>query len=195
MLIGAAVFIVTNLVFWGAITLNIPDFSWPTATLLSLPFTFIVGQLAEGLAAWKGKATPQAAAARGAALGLGLAIVLIVTQFFGTLYIQTSDWVYTSLMALGMTVIGAALTIVGDLAPSVALELVGAINAERRRAAMGPVMAATAAPAMSPTTAPADMPATDAGRSVSSVVAGAGRRSKSPKAGSAEPRNHRSVWS
>ncbi len=194
-MIGAAAFIVTNIAFWGAISLNVPDFSWPTATLLSLPFAFIVGQLAEGLAAWKGKAKPQMAALRGAVLGLGVAIVLIVTQFFGTLYIQPSDWPYAMLMALGMLVIGAALTVVGDLAPSVALELVGAVRAVPHHAAVTSASAEETSTLADATPAPIDAAPVAAQRTIPSVVAAVGRRGKSTRARPAEPRNRRSVWS
>jgi hypothetical protein len=130
-LIGAAAFILSNLVFWVAVTMNKPDFSWPTTTLLSLPFAFIVGQLAEGLAAAKNKVRLPVVALRGALLGLGLTVVMVTTQFFGTIYVQPADWLYVGVIGLGIVASGTALTIVGDLAPGAAIGLAAAIRMGR----------------------------------------------------------------
>ncbi len=126
---GAAAFLATNIAAWVLITLSVPHFSWPTATLLTFPFTFIVGQLAEGLAAWRSRLSSRNAAIRGAALSLVISLVFVVTQFFGTLAIQASDFFYALVFMVTMVAAGTAITVLSRMAPDTALELVAALRA------------------------------------------------------------------
>ncbi|MHB8928604.1 MAG: hypothetical protein ACYC9Q_13315 [Bacillota bacterium] len=184
-MIGAAAFLVTNIVTWGIITLGAPHFSWPTATLLTFPFTFIVGQLAEGLAAWKSKAKLRDAFIRGAMLALTIDIIFTATQFFGTLHIQASDSFAVISVGVLLVAAGGALTLLGDLAPTIAAELVAEVKAERslrqwsyREAVVADAAAARAGSARLPVIPVASAPPKP-------EAASKGR----------PPTSHRSVWS
>lgn len=130
-MIGAAAFIATNVITWLLLTLSVPDLSWPIATILTLPFTFIVGQLAEGLMAWRSRLSPRDAAIRGGILSLVIAIVLTFTQFFGTLPVQASDLPYALTFAVILIVGGTTITVLSRMAPDAVRELFAAVRAER----------------------------------------------------------------
>lgn len=189
-MIGAAVLIASNIAFWGAANLLVPHLSWPTATLLSLPVVFILGQLAVGLDAWRSKADPVRAAARGALMATVLAVVLVVTQFFGTLYLQAADWLYVMAFGLAMVLSGAAMAAIGALLPAVLLDLVRPSMARGAVEGQGPADDGRPVPRPVSTPAPAtsSRPASSSRATVSSRVA--------PSASSGTQRaSHRSVWS
>lgn len=131
-MIGAAAFLAINFFGWVVLILAIPGFAWPIASLLTFPFAFIAGQLAEGLAVWRSRAKPRDAAVRGAVLALAVAVVATVTQFFGTLNIQAADWGYVTVFALLLVTTGGIMTVSSALAPTIFGELIDSIRARRR---------------------------------------------------------------
>ncbi|MHB0885182.1 MAG: hypothetical protein ACYC6I_05020 [Bacillota bacterium] len=186
---GAVTFVVTNIIAWVLITLSVPHFSWPTATLLAFPFTFIVGQLAEGLAAWRSRLSLGGAAIRGVVLSMIIALVFVATQFFGTLAIQPSDFLYVMTFMVTMVGAGTAITVLSRMAPDTSLDLVSALKAGlslRQRPHREAVAEASAGgqgvaarhPAVPQATTPPVRPASKA--------------NPTPKD---KPVSHRSVWS